>query len=113
MTKVVKVDSEGIEFQYGIFLFSHHETDCCESHYLDFSHLTLNDFEGLEFDLSSDSFFEKIEGYGIELKPVFGHSIKIPGYGDNNGYYSSNLTLWLSDNKDFNKQYDISDCQEF
>jgi hypothetical protein len=74
--------------------------------------LTLADFEGLEFDLTNDDFFKRIEDYGIELVPIHGHSVKIPAYGYNNGYYSSNLTLILSDGKGFNKTYDISECQD-
>lgn len=109
--KVVKVDAESIEFENGVQLSSYHDQDCCESHYLSFGDLNISDFEGLEFDLSNDNFFKRIEDYGIELIPVTGHSIKVPGYGSNNGYYSSNLDLVLSDNKSFNKRYDISECQ--
>jgi hypothetical protein len=51
---------------------------------------------------------KKIEDYGIELIPVHGWSVKIPGYGSNNGYYSTNLSLVLSDGREF----DITECQE-
>ena len=98
-------------FENGVILSSYHETDCCESHYLDMADLTLEDFEGLEFDLTNDSFFKRIEDYGIELIPIRGHSVKIPGYGSNNGYYSDKLDLTLSDGKGFHKQYDITECQ--
>jgi len=108
--KVIKLDTESIEFENGITLSSNHESDCCESHYLSMSDLTIADFEGLEFDLSNDNFFKRIDGYGIELIPINGHSVKIPGYGYNNGYYSSHLDLTLS-GKDFNRNYDISECQ--
>ena len=74
--------------------------------------MTLVDFDGLLFDLTSDSFFERIEGYGITLKPLNGHPVRIPGYGFNNGYYSSNLILTLNNKKGFVKSFDISDCQE-
>lgn len=109
--KVVKVDSESIEFDNGIQLYSNHDQDCCENHYLSFEHIGLDDFEGLEFDLSNDNFFNRIEDYGIELIPIHGHSVKIPGYGYNNGYYSSNMELIVTNNKDIRKVYDISDCQ--
>lgn len=109
--KVVRIDSETIEFENGIKLYSNHDSDCCESHYLSLEDLTMEDFEGLEFNLTSDDFFKRIEDYGIELIPVNGHSVKIPGYGYNNGYYSSQLDLILTDGKDFTKTYDISECQ--
>lgn len=111
IVSVVKLDADSIEFENGVKLYSNHDSDCCESHYLSMSDLTLSDFEGLKFDLSTDEFFNRIEDYGIELVPVNGHSVKIPGYGYNNGYYSSRLDLILTDGKDFNKEYNITECQ--
>lgn len=111
--KVVKVDSDYIEFENGTKLYSNHDDECCESHYLSMSDLKLEDFEGLEFDLTNDNFFKRIEGYGIELVPINGHSVKIPGYGDNNGYYSSHLDLVLEYADRSIKIYDISECQEY
>lgn len=117
--KVIKVSSEGIEFENGVILYSHHYQDCCESHYLSFSDLTLADFEGLEFDLTNDNFFNRIPDYGIELVPIKGWPVKIPGYGSNNclaysdGYYSSNLDLIVTNGSDFNKEYNITECQGY
>lgn len=109
--KVIKVTSDAITFENDIELYSDHQQDCCESHWLSMSDLTIEDFEGLEFDLSDDNFFRRIEDYGIELVPIKGFSVKIPGYGSNNGYYSSNLDLILSGNG-IDKRFDISECQE-
>jgi hypothetical protein len=113
--KVVKINSDLLEFDNGMFLYSDHDQDCCESHYLSLSDLTLDDFKGLEFDLSNDDFFERIEDYGIALKPKNGHSVRIPGYGSNNGYYSSNLALIITntDGQSVFKKYDITECQEW
>lgn len=110
--KVVKLDLDSLEFDNGVKLYSYHESDCCENHYLSFSDLTLDDFEGLEFDLSNDDFFERIEGYGIALKPIKGFPIRIPGYGENNGYYSENLSLIVTDCNGFEKRYDVTECQK-
>ena len=109
--KVVKVDN-CITFEDGTILDSEHVQNCCESHFLSFDDLTLEDFDGLEFDLSTEDFFERIEDYGIALKPTNGFPIRIPGYGSNNGYYSSHLDLVLL-NRKFNvcKRFNISDCQ--
>jgi len=112
LAKVIKVENDVIVFDNGCKLYSDHEQDCCESHYLDMEHLRLADFEGLEFDLDNDNFFKRIDDYGIELVPVKGWPVKIPGYGDNNGYYSTELTLVLTNNKGLHKTYDISECQE-
>lgn len=110
-TKVIKVTNYEIIFDNGLKLSSDHNQDCCESHYLDLEHIKLNDFEDLEFDLSNDNFFERIENYGIALLPIKGFPVRIPGYGSNNGYYSSNLDLILTDGKNITKTYDITECQ--
>ena len=110
MTKVIKVE-DGIYFDNGFSLCSYHESDCCESHWLDFDHVSLEDFKDLEFDLTKDDFFKRIDDYGIELVPIKGWSVKIPGYGSNNGYYSSQLDLILSNGNGVNRKYDISECQ--
>jgi len=109
--KVVKVEDEQIEFNNGVKLFSNHDSDCCENHYLSFRDLKLDDFDGLEFDLTNDEFFKRIDGYGIELIPTNGHSVKVPGYGSNNGYYSTNLQLCLTGDG-INKEWDVTECQE-
>lgn len=106
-TKAIKITDDGIKFDNGITLYSNHDSDCCESHYLNFKDLSLIDFEGLKFDLSGDNFFKRVDGYGIELLPITGHPIRIAGHGYNNGYYSTQLDLVLSDGRKF----DVSDCQ--
>jgi hypothetical protein len=111
--RVVSIEEEGVTFDDGTTLGSFHPQDCCESHYLSFNDLTIEDFEGLEFDLSDDKFFNRIEDYGIELVPLKGYTVKVPGYGSNNGYYSSHLDLVLTDGKDFNKTFDITECQDY
>ena len=114
LLKVTSVANDTILFDNGYCLGSEHEQDCCESHYLSTSDLTLEDFEGLEFDLDRDDFFERIEGYGIALKPVNGHPVRIPAYGQNNGYYSANLSLVIINLKSGKviKSFDITHCQK-
>lgn len=96
---------------YHFALESKHRKDCCEQHYLSFGDLSLEDFEGLEFDLSEDTFFRRVPGYGIELIPVSGWGVKIPGYSSNNGYYSTNLTLVLRHPVRGTVKWDITECQ--
>lgn len=110
--KVIAVDEDTITFDGDIMLYSDHEQDCCESHFLSFADLTLDDFNGLKFDLSGENFFSRVEGYGIRLHPINGQAISIPGYGHNNGYYSSNLTLVVNYNNRSTKVFEITECQE-
>ena len=114
MVKVTAVNEDVLTFEDGTSLYSDHDQDCCESHYLTFKDLSISDFEGLEFDLSSDSFFERVEGYGIRLLPTNGQPVSVPGYGYNNGYYSSNLSLILEGGRASSKftKFDITECQD-
>jgi hypothetical protein len=98
-------------FDDGTKLYGEHDQDCCECHYLDFEHLELSDFDGLEFDLSNESFFERVSGYGIRLLPKNGLPIAVPGYGSNNGYYSSNIRLVVCKDGCFT-DYDVTECQD-
>ncbi len=99
-------------------VFSDHLQECREEHYLDFSKLSLGDFEGLIFDLHNDNFFERVEEYGIRLVSIDNQKVSIPGYAYNNGYYSDKLTLVIRIKK-YNgqncevitKEYDITSCQ--
>lgn len=109
--KVVAIDPDTIYFEGGIRVYSDHRQDCCESHYLSLDDLTMADFEGLEFDLTTH-FFNKVEGYGIELLPLKGFPVRIPGYGSNSGHYSSNLTLCIVGGG-IDKEYDITECQDY
>lgn len=110
-TTVTQVNQYGITFSDGTVMRSEHDQDCCEHHELSFDDLTMSDFEGLEFDLSNeDSFLERVEDFGIRLKPVKGHSVSIPGHGYNNGYYGTNITLILTKDNHASR-YDVSECQ--
>jgi len=108
--KIVSINN-CIKFANGAVLESSHNQDCCERHYLDFDYVKMEDVKDLEFDLSNDNFFKKIDGYGIELIPINGFSVKIPGYAENNGYYSSDLTLELHYAGGLRK-WDITECQQ-
>lgn len=115
MAKVTKLEDSSIEFDDNgtrVILESHHDVDCCETHYLDFKNLTLDEFEGLEFDLTDENFFKRVPEYGISLIPTNGHPISVPGYGYNNGYYTSNLYLILRDGNGILERYHIHDCQD-
>lgn len=96
-------------------IFSDHFQECREEHYLDFTPLSVEDFEGLIFDLHSDNFFERVEEYGIRLVSIDNQRISIAGYAYNNGYYSDKLTLVIRIKKDngevITKEYDITSCQ--
>ena len=110
MVKVRSVSEDTLTFEDGSTLYSNHDSECCEYHYLSFADLTMKDFEGLEFNLSSQDFFERVADYGIRLLPDNGQTISVPGYGYNNGYYSHHLELILK-RDDSSTTFDITECQ--
>ncbi len=104
-SKVIEITSNQIKFDCGRTLFSSSDIS-----YLNFNNLSIKDFHKLEFDLSQfDKCFRRIEGYGIELIPVKGFSIKIEGYLNDDPYYSAPLFLFLQ-NQNVVEKIDISEC---
>jgi hypothetical protein len=115
MSKIIEIRktndecSDKIIFDSGHELYSYHSPECCEEHFLNFQDLDLKEISQYDFDLSG-SFFEKVPNSGIRLLPVNGLPVFIPGYSDNNGYYTDNLTLILK--KDDKEQcFLITECQ--
>ena len=109
--------SPHISFDCGLSLVFERDSDMRASANFDLEHISIEDFKDLEFDLSDDKFFRKIEGYGIELIPTNGHSVKIPGYAVVDGYYSCNLYMELR--KDYEllggqlvESYMLNECCE-
>lgn len=113
MSKVIAVDNDVITFDTGHSLYSEHESACCESHYLSMSDITVEDFKGMVFNLEGSDFFERVEDYGIRLISTDGRVVPIPGYGNNNGYYSAELALVVNnvEGKTIHN-IDISECQD-
>ena len=111
ITKIKKIDKQGISFDNGMYLTSYHDEDCCENHYLEFGDLVEEDWKDLEFDLSNDDFFTRIPDYGIQLNAKNNFPLRIPGYGSNNGYYSDNLSLVLSEPEKEDRTFDVTECQ--
>ena len=110
--RVVQVDDYEIRFDNGYVLSSDHDQDCCESHYLSFRDLSLEDFDRMDFDLSGDSFFRKVEDFGIRLIAKDGREVPVPGYGFNNGYYGDNISLVLTNSQlETIGSWDVSECQ--
>lgn len=113
MAKIIKLEVEQITFDDGSTIYSYHDQDCCESHYLDPSEIELNEVKDLEFDLTQplEQLIERVEGYGIRLKAKNNFPLPIPCYGYNNGYYGTNINLTLT-TKDKTETVDISECQD-
>lgn len=121
--KIVEIGDEYLRFDNGCILMSDHEQDCCESHWLDFSVMsgynvgtatgkTINIYEQV-FDFSNGVSFKEVEDMGILLTDIEGNNYLVNGYGENNGYYGTNIDLILCDeNYKTIFEYDVSNCQK-
>lgn len=110
--RVKSIGFESLTFDDGSVLESYHDQDCYEHHYLSFADFTLKDLEDAIFDFSKEPFFEKVPSFGIRLLPINNHPIPVPGYSNNNGYYTDNLFLVLIMPDGTKRKWDISECQK-
>lgn len=101
--KIEKIGEEEITLSDGTTIQSHHDGDCCEHHWADFSTLEINPDHSLPFTTLT---LKKVDGMGFLMNKML-----INCYGNNNGWYSSNLDL-IIDNGPLNYIWDISECQE-
>lgn len=107
--------------EYLVEVYSYHEEECSEKHYIDWVYGIDDISSTMTFNIDTDyieDLFSSVEGYGIRLIPNVGTGfpISFPGYGDNNGYYSEQIDLFVKiTNKNTNETkkfcYDYSDCQ--
>lgn len=92
--RITKHNDDVIEFSDGSTITYEHEPDCCETNWADFSVLEVfykgEEFEGYKVKPIEDGFLLILEGVKPSGKS---HSIYIPCYSDQNGYYSSDLTI--------------------
>ncbi len=93
---------EGILFDNGKVLDVVHWDDCCENHWADIDVLrtyNVSTTTGKETSIFIPDFsgtpdmIQPIENMGFNLVATNGDKFFIPCYGENNGYYSTNLTL--------------------
>lgn len=111
-----------IKFDNGLELWDHHDQDCCESVYADFSvadsyNCIAGDKSVYDLDFDDKTLLDTIErvcGEGFNLFDREGNSVFIPCYNVQNGWYSSDLSLRYGDQKRGKfKEINISDCTKF
>lgn len=87
---ITTLGDEKIIFDNGKEMTYYHEQDCCESVWADF-HAIKDDF-GFEYKFEEPLLFEAVEGFGFRFGNP-GKMVSVPCYDQQNGYYSSNLTI--------------------
>lgn len=102
---IIYIDEDRMRFSNGKEITYDHGQDCCEWNYADFKAIA-DEVRGLIFDMR-DLQFEAVENYGFR----FGNEnqmIFVPCYSEQNGYYSSDLEIYL----DGEKVLYINCCEE-
>lgn len=99
--KVIQINETGIEFDDGTSIIDNHMRDCCEVVYADWKSLRDTDIMQHEFVNRS---IVGVKDSGFRLGQYF-----VPCYNDQNGYYSSNLELIITDRRGNEKIINISD----
>ena len=101
--KTIKaITLNGIEFTDGFTIADMHEQDCCENVFADWEYLLDECPVGSVLDVNR---FERVPDAGIKIGGYF-----IPCYNQQNGYYSSDLTVIFRTADGWEKQIDITDC---
>ena len=126
IVRIKEIRDEEVIFTNGYGFRSNHYSDCCEWHYLDCSDLWLCNVgshtgepirileQEFEFHRQFGMEFERVEGEGIKIFDTEGNAYFIPGRGNNNGYYSDNLSLEFFDEQgNVIVTYDITKCQNW
>ena len=116
--KIKKITDEGIIFNNGYKLEHYHDQDCCEHVYADWEILkTYNvslktgekiNIKNIDFKQTIKTLINPVPNAGFNLVSKEGEKFFVPCYNEQNGYYSSNLTLILTSVSELN----ISDCVE-
>lgn len=116
--KIKTLNENDLEFDNGVLLGAFHEQDCCENVYADFGYLknynilphtgeTISIYN-VEFDEDIENHIQGLQGEGFNLIAKDESKWFVPCHNEQNGYYSSNLTLVVKRGSE-TKKIDISD----
>lgn len=108
--KITKVLEEQLEFDNGTVLTSYHDQDCCEEHYVEFTSIIGQGWEGKDFPETlvdmvvkkpkEKTFFDDVDNEKwnsfVEIKDKQGNKYTLTIYNKNNGYYAIDVTLVLT-----------------
>lgn len=92
--KILRITEEAIEFNNGTAITYFHEQDCCERNYADFQQIEDLAY-GVEFD--ENLVFEAVPEYGFRFGSKGTPMFFIPCYSYQNGYYSSDISIYYCD----------------
>jgi hypothetical protein len=87
--KIQEITTDTITFTNNKKITYYHEQDCCEHVYADFDQI---DSLAYDYTFTEPLIFEEVEDFGFRFGNP-GIMVGIPCYNEQNGYYSSELTI--------------------
>lgn len=100
MAKILDVTDYGIIFDDGTEITDYHEQECCEFNYADYEQL--DDIARItDFD-TSNLVFEEVSDSGFRFGNAPNKMFFVPCYSYQNGYYSSNVQIYLNEKRVLN-----------
>lgn len=89
--KIVRVNSNAIEFDNGNMITFDHYQDCCESNYADFKQL---EERARDIKFVKHLKFEEVDGYGFRFGNGGNKMFFIPCYSEQIGFYLSDVDIY-------------------
>lgn len=108
--KIIQVNPDSVIFDDGSVLTSEHNGAQSQEHRLAFNTLVIEDLVDKEFDLSTDAFFDKIEGFGLHLRTTSDELFDLWAYAADL-VYSEDFKLVVTNGESV-VRYDITGCED-
>ena len=94
MAKIIKLEEDLIEFDDGTRITADHCQNCCECNYADCEQL---DHLARHYNFNTKKLrFVAVEGQGFRFGDNPLRMFFVPCYSDQNGYYSSDIDIYLN-----------------
>ena len=94
MAKIIKLEENLIEFDDGTKITADHDQDCCEWNYADCEQL---DDLAKNYNFNTKKLrFMAVDGHGFRFGDNPLRMFFVPCYSDQNGYYSSDIDIYLN-----------------
>lgn len=104
--KIISADAMGIYFNNGSSITCDHEPDCCEYNYADFEQI---EDLALRTEFDWPLTFEEVKGCGFRFGNRPQKMFFIPCYSVQNGYYSSDVDIYLDGEEVLNVECEMDD----
>lgn len=101
--RIKQIYDDKVEFDDGTVVSAYHSQDCCESVWADF-HSLVGQPRIDYVDFPEDLDIEVVPDFGFRMNKYF-----VPCYNQQNGYYSSSLSLIIEKPSGEKKEISISD----